>query len=72
MNDVRGVADQRQPLGDERARREQPERKRTPRADHLQIAEMQAEALLQLGVEFVVRQRNDALGLARAFGPHDR
>ena len=33
---------------------------------------MQAEALFQLGVEAVVRQRDDALGLALFLGPHDR
>ena len=72
MNDVRGVADQRQPLADERARGEQPERKGAARPDHFDVAEMQAEALLQLGVKFLVGQRDDALGLARGFGPHDR
>ena len=52
MNDMRGIADQREPLGDERARGEQAERKGAARPDHLQLAEMQAEALFQLGVEF--------------------
>ena len=60
------------PLADERARGEQTERKGAARADHFQIAELQAEALLQLVVEFIVGQRDDALGLVRAFGPHDR
>ena len=72
MNDVRGVADQRQPLGDEFARREQAERKGAARSDHFQLAEMQAEALFQFGVKFRIRQRDDALGLARVFGPDDR
>ena len=67
MNDVRGVADQRQPLGDERARGEQPERKGAARADHFDLAELQAEAFLQLGVEFIVRQRDDALGFVACF-----
>ena len=69
---MRGVADQRQPLADERARGEQAERKGAARPDHLDLAELQAEALLQLVVEFVVGQRDDALGLARVFRPHDR
>ena len=69
---MRGIADQREPLGDERARDEQPERKGAARPDHLDVAEMQAEAPLQLGVKFIVRQRDDALGLARRLGPHDR
>ena len=33
---------------------------------------LQAEAAFQLGVESVVRQRDDALGLALFLGPHDR
>ena len=44
---------------------EQAERKGAARAVRFDLAEMQAEALLQLGVKFVVRQRDDALGLAR-------
>ena len=69
---MRGVADQRQPFGDERARGEQPERKGAARPDHRDVAEMQAEAFLQLGMEFIVGQRDDALRLARVLGPHDR
>ena len=51
---------------------EKPERKGAARADDFDVAEMQAEALFQFGVEVRVRQRDDALGLARALGPHDR
>ena len=65
MNDVRGVADQRQPLGDEAARGEQAERKGAARAGDLDVAELQAEALFQFGVKFRVGQRDDALGFAR-------
>ena len=36
------------------------------------VAELQAETFFQLGVKFIVGQRDDALGLARVFGPHDR
>ena len=71
MNNVRGVAHQRDALGDEGARGEQPEREGAARAGHLQIAELQAEALFQFVVKFVIRQRYDALGLVRLFRPHD-
>ena len=71
MNDVRSIADQRQPLGDERASGEQPERKCAARPDHRDVAELQAKAFLQLGVEFIVGQRDDAFRLARGLGPHD-
>ena len=69
---MRGVADQREALGDERARDREPERKGAARADRFDLAEMQAEAPLQLGVEVGVGQRHDALGLLRVLGPHDR
>ena len=36
------------------------------------VAELQAEAAFELGVECIVRQRDDALGLALVLGPHDR
>ena len=67
MNDVRGVADKRDALGDERARDEKAERMHAPRADRFDLAEMQLEALLELGMESIVGQRHDALGLARRF-----
>ena len=49
---MRGVADQRDAIGDERARDEQAERIGVARARDADLAEMQAEAPLQLGVEF--------------------
>ena len=36
------------------------------------VAEMEAEAALELGVEVGVGQRDDALGLGLGLGPHDR
>ena len=51
---MRGVADQRQPLGDERARDEIAERKRARLVERLDLAEMQPKALLELGVKFLV------------------
>ena len=60
---MRGIADERDAIGDERARDEEAERMYAPRADHREVAEMQLEALFQLGVKLLVRQRHDALGL---------
>ena len=48
---MRGVADQRDAVGDERACDEKAERMDAPRADDLDLAEMQLEALLELGVK---------------------
>ena len=59
-------------LGDERARDRKPERKRAPRPDRRDVAEMQAETPLELGVKLLVRQRDDALGLFALLGPDDR
>src|SRR6185437_3728669 len=71
VDDVRGVAYQRQPLGRERARGIKTERKSATRANHLQFAEMQAEAPFEFVMELIVGQRDDALGLALFFRPHD-
>ena len=56
VDHMRGVADQRQPLGDEGARDEIAERKRARLVERLDLAEMQAKALLELAVKFVVAQ----------------
>ena len=56
VNHMRGVADQRQPLGDEGARDEIAERKRARLVERLDLAEMQAKPLLEFGVKFVVAQ----------------
>ncbi len=69
---MRGVADQRDALGNERTGDEEAERMHAPGADDLDRAEMQLEALLQFGMKGIVRQRHDALGLLRALGPYDR
>ena len=57
---------------DECARREQAERKCAARAATVNLAETQAETLFQFGVEFGIGQRDDPLGLAGVFRPHDR
>ena len=48
---MRGVADERDALGDEGARDKEAERMNAPRAEDLDVAEMQLEALLELGME---------------------
>ena len=53
---MRGVADQRQPLGDEGARDEIAERKRARLVERLDLAEMQAKALFEFAVKFVFAQ----------------
>ncbi len=72
VNHMRRVADQREPFADERARDEVAERKRARLALGAQLAEMQAETLLELAMKFVRRQRHDALGLVARLGPHQR
>jgi hypothetical protein len=71
MNDMGGVADERETLGDKRARHRKAERIGAARTDRRDLTEMQAEAPLELGVEFMVGQCNDTLGLLRLLGPHD-
>ena len=56
-----GVADQREPISDEGARDRKAERMDAARADRFDLAEMKAEAPLELAVEFRVGQRDDAL-----------
>ena len=72
MNDMRSIADEGDALGHEGARDRKAKRKRKPRADRLDLTEMQAEALLELGVDIRLRQRHDALGLRTCLGPDDR
>src|SRR5882724_5641311 len=72
MNHMRGVADQRQPLADEGARDEIAERKGAGLVERLDLAEMQAKALLEFTVKFVVAEFNDARRLLAVLGPHQR
>ena len=72
MHHMRRIADQRDALGDERARDIQSERIGTARAGELDVAEMQTEALLELRVEFLVGQRDDTIRFGRFLGPHQR
>ena len=69
---MRRVADQRQPLRNERARHKIAERKRARLVERLDLAEVQAEALLQLRMEFIRRQRHDARGIGARLGPYQR
>src|SRR6266702_6123026 len=72
MDYMRGVADQRHPFGDEGARDEIAERKRARLVERLDLAEMQAKAPLELGVEFVLAQRRDPGRFLAILGPHQR
>src|SRR6185369_2359592 len=72
MDDMRGIADQRETLGDEGARHEIGQRERARLVERLDLAEMQAEPALELAVELLVAQRDDARGFAAALGPHQR
>ena len=67
-----GIADEGEALGDERARDRKPERKHAARADGVDLAEMQAETPLELGVKVRFRQRDNARRLLRPLGPDDR
>ena len=63
VNDVGGIADQREALGDEGARHEIGQRERARLVERLDLAEMQTKTLLELAVKFFFAQRNDARGL---------
>ena len=72
MNNVRGVADQCQALGDKRPRHVKPKGMNAARADRRNVAEMQLKSLLKLGMEGVSGQRDDALRLAGCLSPDNR
>jgi hypothetical protein len=69
---MRSVADQRQPFADEGARDEVAERKGPRLVERFDLAEVQAEPLLELGMEFIIRQSDDARGFRALLGPHQR
>ncbi len=56
MDHMGGVADERHPFRDERTRDEIGQRKRARLVERLHLAEMQAEALLELAVEIPLRR----------------
>src|ERR1700674_1034960 len=72
MNYVRRVADQRQTIADEAARDGVVELVGARRRLHLDLAELEAEAPLELGMEILGRQRHQTLRLRHRLGPHDR
>jgi len=69
---MRGVADQRQPLADERACDKISERKGPRLIQRLDLAEMQAKALFQFAVKFIRAKRDDACRLGALLGPYQR
>ena len=44
----------------------------TARAENFDLAKLQLETLLKLGMEGVIRQGDDTLRILRRLGPHDR
>src|SRR5262249_61194578 len=52
--------------------RGKPERRHGARPARRDLAEMETEAPLELGVKFLLGQRDDARRRLRLFGPHDR
>src|SRR5262245_8114503 len=72
MDDVRGVAYQRQSFANKFASGKKPERKCASWPDYLELSELQAKPLFQFGVEFKVRKRDDTRGLACVLRPSDR
>src|SRR5215470_8826210 len=72
MDQVSGIADERDPLGNERAGDKKSERMRSPPADYFDVAKMQLKTPLEFGVKRLVRQSHDALGIGLGFGPDDR
>ena len=72
MNQMRGVANERNALGDKGAGDKKSQRMDAPLAAHFDLAEMQLEPLFEFGIEFRLRQTHDAPGIGRCFGPHDR
>src|SRR5260370_33129006 len=72
MDDVRGIAGQRQPLADEGARQRISQWVYATRANDFDLAELEPEPALELRVEEIVGKRNDCLRSCRLLGPHDR
>src|SRR5262245_48348484 len=69
---MRGIANERNALGNKGPGDEKSQRMDAPLADHFDVAEMELEPLFEFGVKFRLRQGHDALGLRRGFGPDDR
>src|SRR5579872_4128052 len=70
MDDMRGIADQRQPLRDEGARNEIGQWEGARLIQRPDLAEMQAETLLELAVKFLVAELYDPLGFRPLLGPY--
>src|SRR3977135_4479548 len=69
---MRGVADQSQPFADERARDKISQGERARSVERLDLTEMQAKALLELVVKFILAKSDDARGLGALLGPYQR
>ena len=62
---MRGVADQRDAIRDERARDGEAERIGAARPDHADVPKTEAEAPFELAVEFIIGERDDPLASTR-------
>src|SRR5579859_968191 len=69
MDDMRGIADQREALGDERACDEIAKRKRARPVEHGDLAKVQPKPLLELAEEGGVIERDDARSFTALLGP---
>src|SRR5262245_16425495 len=72
VDHMRRITDERDTLGHEGACNRKAKWKRKPRADRADLAEMQAEAPLELSMEFGVGQRDNTISLGGCVGPDDR
>jgi hypothetical protein len=71
MDQVRRVTHEREAFGDKRAGDEEAERVSAASADRGDLAKMQLEAALQLGMKRAGRQRHNAIGFRCRLGPDD-
>ena len=69
---MRGITRQRQPRPHEIARQRQAERPGARLVDDLDLAELQSETLLQLGLEDDRVLVHEPIGIGRPLGPDDR
>src|SRR5262245_20029286 len=69
---MRRITNERDAFGHEGARHCKAERKREPRANCTDLAEMQSEAPLELGMELHIGQRHDTISFGGVVGPDDR
>src|SRR5262249_20716447 len=72
MDDVRGVAYQRQSFANKFACGKKPERKCASWPVSLELSELEAKAFFEFGVKYKAGKRDDARGCACALRPYNR